>query len=291
MRQGGILSADLYKIYVNPLLDRLNKTGIGAKVGGIICNTSACADDVTINTYSDQVVQILLDIAADFANQERYELQPSKTNIVRIKPSHRLSISGEMQTLLLNDSEIPEVEQVTHIGLEIANTISNAAEANVENNIKKARRATYSLMSTGLHGNNGLDPESSLQLIKTYITPILLYGLELILPNKTLTTKLERFQKKLLKQVLSLPQNTPVYAVYLLTGFLPVELQLHKKALVFFNICSQNEESIEKQLARRQLAVKSNNSNSWFVLIKKLLLKYNLNNPIYLLDHPVERQE
>jgi hypothetical protein len=137
VRQGGILSADLYKIYVNPLLDRLNKTGIEAKVGGIICNTSACADDVTINTYSDQVVQILLDIAADFANQERYELQPSKTNIVRIKPSHRLSISGEMQTLLLNDSEIHEVEQVTHIGLEIANTISNAAEANVENNIKK----------------------------------------------------------------------------------------------------------------------------------------------------------
>jgi hypothetical protein len=51
-------------------------------------------------------------------------------------------------------------------------------------------------MSTGLHGNNGLDPETSLQLIKTYNTPILLYGLELILPNKTLTTKLERFQKK-----------------------------------------------------------------------------------------------
>ena len=141
MRQGGILSAELYKIYVNPLLDRLNKTGIGAKVGGIICNTSACADDVTINTYSDQDVQILLDIAADFVNQERYELQPSKTNIVRIKPSHRLSISGEMQTLLLNDSEIPEVEQVTHIGLEIANTISNAAEANVENNITKSQES------------------------------------------------------------------------------------------------------------------------------------------------------
>ena len=41
----------------------------------------------------------------------------------------------------------------------------------------------------------------------------------------------------------------------------------------------------------RQLAVKSNNSNSWFVVIKQILLKYNLNDPIYLLDHPVERQE
>lgn len=42
-----------------------------------------------------------------------------------------------MQTLQLNDSKILEVEQATHIGLKIANTISNAAEANVENNIKK----------------------------------------------------------------------------------------------------------------------------------------------------------
>jgi hypothetical protein len=38
VRQGGIFSADLYKIYVNPLLDRLNKTGLGAKVGDIIKN-------------------------------------------------------------------------------------------------------------------------------------------------------------------------------------------------------------------------------------------------------------
>ena len=93
VRQCRILSADLYKIYVTPLLDRLNKTGLGAKVEDIICNTSAGADDVTINTYPDQDTQILLDIAADLANQELYEFQPSKTNIVRIKPSHRLSIS------------------------------------------------------------------------------------------------------------------------------------------------------------------------------------------------------
>jgi hypothetical protein len=53
VRQGGILSADLYKIYVNPLLEKLINTGIGSKVGDIICNTSACADDVTINATTE----------------------------------------------------------------------------------------------------------------------------------------------------------------------------------------------------------------------------------------------
>jgi hypothetical protein len=32
----------------------------------------------------------------------------------------------------------------------------------VDENIRKARRATYSLMGTGLHGENGLDPETSI---------------------------------------------------------------------------------------------------------------------------------
>jgi hypothetical protein len=37
--------------------------------------------------------------------------------------------------------------------------------------------ATYSLMGTGLHGENGLDPETSISLLKTYILPISTYGL------------------------------------------------------------------------------------------------------------------
>jgi hypothetical protein len=53
VRKGGILSADLYKIYVNPLLDRLNHTGLRAKIGSIICNTSACVDDVTLNSFNE----------------------------------------------------------------------------------------------------------------------------------------------------------------------------------------------------------------------------------------------
>jgi hypothetical protein len=41
-RQGGILSTDLYKLYVNPLLDKLTSSNIGLKIGNVVCNTSAC---------------------------------------------------------------------------------------------------------------------------------------------------------------------------------------------------------------------------------------------------------
>ena len=39
----------------------------------------------------------------------------------------------------------------------------------------------------------------------------------------------------MLKQLLSLPTSTPIVAVYIVSGFLPVEAQIDKKILSLFN--------------------------------------------------------
>jgi hypothetical protein len=96
-------------------------------------------------------------------------------------------------------------------------------------NIAKARRSAYSLFGCGFHGHNGLDPESLLHIYKTYITPVLLYGMELLLPSSKPLEQLELFQKRILKQILSLPMSCPDPAVYILTGILPIEAQIHIK--------------------------------------------------------------
>ena len=41
---------------------------------------------------------------------------------------------------------------------------------NVEENIKKARRSAYGLFGGGYHGNNGLDTDTFIHLLKTYIS-------------------------------------------------------------------------------------------------------------------------
>jgi hypothetical protein len=56
VRQCGFLSADLYKMYVNPLLDRLNHTGIGAKIGNIICNTVGSSISIPYNNIGSTYV-------------------------------------------------------------------------------------------------------------------------------------------------------------------------------------------------------------------------------------------
>ena len=48
---------------------------------------------------------------------------------------------------------------------------------------------------------------------------------------------------------------------------------------------------MENLLTKRQLNIKENNSTSWFITIKKKLYKYNLPNPLSLLDSPLKKNE
>ena len=163
---------------------------------------------------------------------------------------------------------------------------------NVECNIQKARRTVYSLMGTGLHGENGLDPEAAISLFQTYVIPVLFYGLEVILPTGKALDTLEIQYKKLLKQILSLPCTTADPAVYLLSGLLPAEVLIHKRMLTLYgNITRLSDDSVEKCLASRQLEVKTFKSHSWFIAVKKVLILYDLPSTESLLDNPLGKLE
>ena len=93
-------------------------------------------------------------------------------------------------------------------------------------------------MGSGLHGDNGLDPETSIYLLQTYVLPVLVYGLEVVLPKVTLGETLKNTYKQFIKHILSLPVTMADPAVYVLSGALPIENVIHKRALVLFgSIC------------------------------------------------------
>ena len=78
--------------------------------------------------------------------------------------------------------------------------------------------------------------------------------------------------------------------VNILTGMLPIEAQLHIRALCLFNnICNQLESSVEKSLARRQLLIKNNKGVSWFTAIKHMLRKYDIKEVSWYLDNQVKK--
>ena len=51
-------------------------------------------------------------------------------------------------------------------------------------------------MSARFHGYNGLDPSTSIHILQTYVIPTITYGLEVLIPDKKNSARLDRFFKK-----------------------------------------------------------------------------------------------
>ena len=73
----------------------------------------------------------------------------------------------------------------------------------------------------------------------TDIYPVVVYGLEVVLPKPTLVEKLVRVYKKIVKPVLSLPSTVADLAMFIISG------AIHKRALIFYvNLCRLEESSL-----------------------------------------------
>ena len=137
VRQGGILSADFYKVHLNPLLDRIQYSGLGARIGNITCNVSGCVDDLAVNTNDRREGQTLVNSATDFAGMERYCLQANKSVCVTVTPRVSKGDACCDEPLMMDGIEMKNTESAMHLGIHRATTLSKTSELNVDENLKK----------------------------------------------------------------------------------------------------------------------------------------------------------
>jgi hypothetical protein len=133
-------------------------------------------------------------------------------------------------------------------------------------------------MGAGLYGMNRINPMISIHMIKCFVLPRLLYGLDVIRLTKTDIKNLSTYF------VQHLPVRTSTAAVLILAGQIQIEAELLKLSL-FRNI-AENKGSMENNIAFRKLAIKPEDSDSWFIQIVKVTEMYNLPSPRDIL-HPV----
>ena len=178
VKQGGVLSTDLYKVYNNGSLDRLAVTKGGFLIGKICCVAPTCADTFPL---SDELspLQSLVSETEDFSVIELFVIQLVKSVVLPV-PYHMRELKDCHIQIKVDDKYLPVVSQTMHMGIMRS---ANTQESVVHENIKKARRTIYSLMGTGLHGENGLDADTSIHLLQTYVIPFLVYGLDVVLPT------------------------------------------------------------------------------------------------------------
>jgi hypothetical protein len=100
------------------------------------------------------------------------------------------------------------VEIVDVLVFGLTRSSSDENRINIEERIALARRTLYSLIKTGVHGTNGLNPRTSCKIYQVYVIPRLLYGLETLNLKKKDMATLSSFHIGTLKRLQSLPIRT-----------------------------------------------------------------------------------
>lgn len=72
VKQGGLLSADLYKIYIEDLLHLFEETDKGCKIGNINVNSVACTDNIALFSDNWYDLQLLLNFSANYSSMHHY---------------------------------------------------------------------------------------------------------------------------------------------------------------------------------------------------------------------------
>ncbi|CAG2250061.1 unnamed protein product [Mytilus edulis] len=199
--------------YNKNILDTLESTNIGIKIGTNYVGCPTCADDIMLCAGSEHDASTQLRIIENCTKNDRVKINSKKTEILMINKKNK-----DINLQLFNE-KIDEKQNIKHLGIER----QEKNNPNVENRISVARATMYSLLGAGLHGINGINPLLSYKLWRTYVIPRMLYGIEILNITKTDIQKLEAFQKKTFKQILSLPQRTADAAIYILLGAESIE--------------------------------------------------------------------
>ena len=280
--QGRVLSPSQYKAYIDTTLTDLDTLLLGATIGSISIGMPTCADDLLLLSNSYPAAQGMFHAAKGNANRDRSIIHPQKTLMVAC--NHPPSDPDIWE---LGDNEITISDSLTHLGLTRTGALS--PDEAVNDHIAGARATLYSLMGAGLHGRNGLTPVVTRAMYRTYVLPRLIYGLEALKLTQQQIDKLERYHRRTLRVLQSLPDRVANSAVYLLFGTPPLEATLDIHIANLLGRIANQRGSVLYDVMERQLAVKGPRSRSWFIYASRRLAKYkDLPSLHDLLQHPVD---
>ena len=97
--------------------------------------------------------------------------------------------------------------------------------------IMKGTQTFYPMTGAGAY-TGGLLPHHCARLWKVYCIPRMLYGVAIARLTQVMRRKLDRAQHQLFKKVLGLPNTAADEAVYLLTGLIPLRMQVDPDTLL-----------------------------------------------------------
>lgn len=169
VRQGGIMSPKLYKIYSNQLIKIIENGNNGISFKNFKIGIIMYADDLTLVADSSNEMQKQLDIVGKQGPEDDIMSNAKKSVILTF------NLQKENYDLKLNGVDTPISNETRYLGYQLCNFKDNMAH--IKNRQSKAINKKAKLKALGLISSN-MSPQSRAYLYKSYIRPIIMYGID-----------------------------------------------------------------------------------------------------------------
>ena len=173
--QGRVLSAWMFVVYINGLIQRLDDAGHGLRIGSRHIPTVLLADDTTLLSATSYGLKKSLNVVHQYARKWRLTYNPLKSCVLIFRGKYGIRLTGDEACYSLGDNRL-DIKATTIYAGGILST--NKSSERTKRACANARRTISSLKDIGLKAGK-LNPAVCANVWRRVIIPSALYGSEL----------------------------------------------------------------------------------------------------------------
>lgn len=209
--QGSSLSPLLFNLFINALLGAL-EAGPMVSTSLVQSNTLAFADDLVLHAHTKNDMHVLLGICEEWSRQVGMCFAPDKCITLDARYTSQYTL---YQTPLGRQASVDYLGiPFTELGIDLGTNITRRATK------AKAVAALFAQVGMNL---TGFTPEASARIYKSFVRPVMEYGLGLAPLTAKQLQPLQRTQQFALRAILSAPRHASTNAIQKLLHVPPME--------------------------------------------------------------------
>lgn len=209
VKQGCILSPDLFAFMLNDLHDNLASGGV--KIDEILIRILLYADDLVIMAEDSAELQAMINNFSSYCMKWNLIVNMDKSKIMIFRKGGGRRSRDEKW--VLDGREIEVVNKYKYLGIIL--TPGLAMKENLADRVKMAKASINSAWKSFLN-NREISFYPKYQLFKAVARSIVCYGAQVW--GYEAYEELEKFQRYFIKRVLGLPDRTPNYMIRIESG-------------------------------------------------------------------------
>ena len=239
VRQGGVLSPLLFTVYIDELLEKLKRKGIGCHLGLHFVGALGYADDIILLCPSVAGLKIMIKICEEYAKEHSIKFNGNKSKYL---------VFGDYKynpTIKVNNEIVDRCESAEHLG-HLLHT-GNTSKECIEFSIKQFKKLFYGFLSRF----DSCYLTAKNKLFHQYCSSM--YGSQLLDMTNPTMEKVYTQWRKAHRQVLEMPNMTHCDLLPLIADNMPLECILDCKYISFYKSIVKSENKIVSYTAKHRL--------------------------------------